>query len=149
MFSVSLSPDLQDSIMKIDFGEGMPLTLSTFAGKPMRGGWIPIYTQYEDGAPIITDWICPYCYSLTGQSRTCPHCGLEKQEIPIFKDLSRPEREYKSNYKLWIVEQLRLEDGVRDRNRGRPQDQQQADSEPTANQEATGRRREAHASTRY
>lgn len=149
MFSVTDSslPDLQDSFMKSDIEEGMPQRLSTFLGKPARGGWIPVFTMYEDGAPVITDWICPKCVSLTSLSRTCPKCGLEKQEIPIYKDLQRPEREHKSNYKLWIQEQLKVQDasGIQ---RGPTTSQPKADPERRTDQEATGRRREAHASTR-
>jgi hypothetical protein len=146
MILVTESPDLQDSSLQDDFEAGMLLALSTFAGRPGRGGWIPIFTKYEDGAPVITDWICPCCVALVGQSRTCPHCSLEKQEIPILKDFVRPEREHKSNYKLWIMEQLRLED---DRIPGRStKDQPQVDPEPRADQ-ATTRRREARCTSRY
>jgi hypothetical protein len=149
MMLVTESPNLQDSFMKNDFEAGMPLTLSTFFGKPGRGGWIPVFTKYEDGAPIITDWLCPRCNVLVGQSRTCPHCGLEKHEIPIYKDLVRPEREHKSNYKQWILKELRLEDANRISGRRSPGSQPKADPEQRTTEEATGPRREARGTSRY
>jgi rubrerythrin len=87
------------------------LPTSTFQGEPCRGRWIPILTKPKDGSPTITDWICPVCNRLLGQSRTCPKCGLEIQEIPVYKTLARPERERRSNYKLWMDEQLEAKDG--------------------------------------
>jgi hypothetical protein len=138
-------PDLQGSSLKDDSEKGLPPTLSTFAGNPCRGGWIPIYAKPLFGSPVLVDWKCPICCSLTSQSRTCPRCGLEKQEIPIYKDLSRPEREHKSKYSLWMAEQL----GYDPLRRGFQEDHKpKADSEPKSNT-ASNRRREAHATSRY
>jgi hypothetical protein len=84
---------------------GNPST-STFPGKPVSGGWIPILTKYQFGAPVITDWICPKCNVLTSQSRTCPKCGLAKKETPLNKGLKRSSREHGSDFKLWMDEIL-------------------------------------------
>jgi hypothetical protein len=89
----------------VPIDEGISGT-STFKGEPLRGGWIPVYTKYHFGAPIVTDWICPKCTILISQSRTCPHCGLERLGIPIYKDLSRPRREHLSNVKSWMEQIL-------------------------------------------
>jgi hypothetical protein len=56
---------------------------STFHGSPVRGGWIPILSTSKYGKPHITDWICPKCTTLVGQSRSCPHCGLLVMERPL------------------------------------------------------------------
>jgi hypothetical protein len=104
---VSEPESVAQPIQTVSTDDGISGT-STFKGQPERGGWVPIFTKYRFGSPVITEWICPVCNVLIGQSRTCSHCGLERLGIPSYKDLSRPDREHKSNYKLWFEE---LEDG--------------------------------------
>lgn len=69
---------------------------STFPGEPGRGGWVPILSQRDDERPRITDWICPTCHQLTGQSRSCSHCGLIVMDRPI-------KRREKHNYRAWAA----------------------------------------------
>jgi len=61
---------------------------STFHGNPMRGGWIPIFYKHNSDRPTIGDWLCPTCKRLTGNSRSCPHCGLLVLERPRKKPSS-------------------------------------------------------------
>lgn len=61
---------------------------STFHGSTMRGGWIPIFYKHNSDRPTIGDWLCPTCKRLTGNSRSCPHCGLLVLERPRKKPSS-------------------------------------------------------------
>jgi hypothetical protein len=109
MFSVSEPDVVAQPPQAVSIKEGISGT-STFRGEPERGGWIPVFTKYNFGAPVITDWICPRCVVLTSKSRTCPHCGLERLEVPVYKDRCRPRREHISNVKSWMEQILDPED---------------------------------------
>jgi len=81
---------------------------STFPGKAMRGGWIPIFYQHNSDRPTIGDWICPTCARLTGNSRSCPHCGLLVLERPRKKPSAI--RNMRS-WSKWSLETFEADDG--------------------------------------
>ena len=82
---------------------------STFPGERTSGGWIPLMLQPKKGRPIQVDWICPVCNRLTGNYRTCPHCGLEVKTSPRIRD-PLPKSKKIKHHKTWALEIFDPED---------------------------------------
>lgn len=82
---------------------------STFPGERTSGGWIPLMLQPKEGRPIQVDWICPVCNRLTGNYRTCPHCGLEVKTSPRIRD-PLPKSKKIKHHKTWALEIFDPED---------------------------------------
>jgi hypothetical protein len=146
---------MSEGLVTADEHPGHSLSSSTFYGRACRGGWRPVVAfQETDDQNIVfhfvIDWNCPSCDRLISQSQTCPHCGLRLLDVPV-EMRQRAKRDKLGKYKGWFEEEVLrgVDDGVRNRDRGRLQDQPKADPEQRADTKATGRRREARATSRY
>ena len=85
---------------------------STFPGLPTSGGWVPILAQpKEGGRPFVIDWSCPRCKRLTGNYRSCPHCGLEVLVSPK-NDLPIPKGRKIYGYRRWAAELFEEDDDI-------------------------------------
>ena len=85
---------------------------STFPGERTSGGWIPLMLQPKEGRPIQVDWICPVCNRLTGNYRTCPHCGLEVKTSPRIRD-PLPKSKKIKHHRKWALETFMHDDDVK------------------------------------